>query len=129
MTKDNHAAEMPTLLPCPFCGDMPTLKRVEGSTIYGVVCQSEVCQDSGLIIALADRGAGLDKPINAWNTRANSLDLDLIERALKRSIDFLNTDAANIKEFDASVDLFEHYQIIHKQEEALREIERAKGVK
>jgi hypothetical protein len=62
-----------TLLPCPFCGGAPELKRQEDGPLYAVVCGNAPCDKSGMLIALADRGQGLTKAIAAWNTRTGRL--------------------------------------------------------
>lgn len=58
------------LKPCPFCGGEVTLDYKDGSNVVGVVCPKESpCNGTGLLVALGDRGNGIDKAIKAWNTR------------------------------------------------------------
>lgn len=53
---------------CPFCGVEPVLKDVD-EDIQAVICKSEICVGSGLIIAIAKRNGSFTEAIKAWNTR------------------------------------------------------------
>ena len=60
------------LLPCPFCGSSVRLKEISNTNMYGVVCSdTSSCKGTGMIITLSDRGDGLGRAIDQWNTRAD----------------------------------------------------------
>lgn len=56
------------LLPCPFCGGVPTLEPRGSGSIRAILCTAAPCAGSGLFIACTDDK--IEQAVSAWNTRA-----------------------------------------------------------
>jgi hypothetical protein len=56
------------LLPCPFCGKVPTLER--DKKLAWILCpEGSICRGSGIVQAF--KVENMDEGIRVWNTRAD----------------------------------------------------------
>lgn len=62
--------ETSTLTPCPFCGNVPTLKRSTVGDYTSIVCQV-TCAGSLVIVIPNDR---IVEGVAAWNRRAPAVE-------------------------------------------------------
>lgn len=61
--------QFPDLLPCPFCGRVPSLERDEN--MAWIMCpEDSVCRGSGVIMAFTLNKIGYG--VKVWNTRVSS---------------------------------------------------------
>lgn len=59
---------VPSLLPCPFCGGVPSIKH--GKIFNSIVCPPGPCKGTGLVFAFDFGEEETSKAIAAWNRRA-----------------------------------------------------------
>lgn len=58
---------MTELLPCPFCGNTPTLVRNDDHGIVNIACGEGTCKGSKLIVCFAKEDE--EEAVESWNTR------------------------------------------------------------
>jgi len=61
----NESSCSPALLPCPFCGSNPTVRRNNQFGYTDVFCPNEMCS----VTRMSRAGSNDDNAIEAWNTR------------------------------------------------------------
>lgn len=57
----------PSLLPCPFCGGVPSIKH--GKIFNSIVCPPGPCKGTGLVFAFDFGEEETSRAIAAWNRR------------------------------------------------------------
>jgi hypothetical protein len=90
MTRDELAAKVETLLPCPFCGGdpMPDFSNIEGEAQYHFHCQSKECLAWPNV-----QGDTEAEAITAWNTRHRTRHEDALKEALREARDYVHDTA------------------------------------
>ena len=67
------------LKPCPFCGEIPVIKKSFGESKLYVECENPSCN----VLVQSDNCLIKDEAINIWNTRAYENEIYTLENRLK----------------------------------------------